>query len=221
MESATLIARDLKAQAELYCFLAGAFCSHPTEESVRSVGALTAELGIPFPADLSMRELDQEYMELFLIPGPRYVAPYESVFRDHWLLPPVLKRGSNPGETGETIKGLLMGESTLAVRAIYLQAGVLPEEDLPDHISNELCFLARLCEMEAEAPPDKARGLAEVRDRFRLEHMMKWIGDLRKKVSENDRLGYYHAVTQVVEAVFQEETTALGDGRPCPFAGVN
>jgi len=221
MQSAARIETDLKAQAELYCFLAGAFRSHPTEESVRPVGALTAELGIPFPADLSLRELDQEYMALFVIPGPRYVAPYESVFRDHWLLPPVLKRGSNPGETGETIKGLLMGESTLAVRAVYLQAGVLPQEDLPDHISNELCFLARLCEMEAEAPPDKARGLAELRDRFRLEHMMKWIGDLRKKVSENDMLGYYRAVTQLVEAVLQEETSEFGDKCPCPLGGVN
>lgn len=206
MESATLVARDLKAQAEIYSFLAGAFCSHPTEESVRTVGALAAELGVPCPVDLSLSELDREYMELFVIPGARYVAPYESVFRDHWELPPVLKRGSNPKETGETIKGLLMGKSTLAVRAIYLQAGVLPEEDLPDHISNELCFLARLCEMEAEAPPDRVRALAGLRDRFRLEHMMTWVGDLRKKVSENDRLGYYHAVIQVVEAVLQEES---------------
>jgi len=221
MEPATLVVPELKAQAELYCFLAGAFCSHPTDESVRTLGALTAELGIPFPADLTLRELDREYMELFVIPGPRYVAPYESVFRDHWELPPVLKRGSNPKETGETIKGLLMGKSTLAVRAIYLQAGVLPEEDLPDHISNELCFLARLCEMEAEASPERARALAELRDRFRLEHMMKWVGDLRKKVSENDRLGYYHAIVQVVEAVLQEETSELGDKCPCPLGGVN
>jgi TorA maturation chaperone TorD len=221
MYSATRIARELKAQAELYCFLAGAFCSHPTEESVSTLGALTAELGIPCPAGLSLSELDREYMELFVIPGPRYVAPYESVFRDHWLLPPVLKRGSNPGETGETIKGLLMGESTLAVRACYLQAGLLPEEDLPDHISNELCFLAYLCEREAQAPADQARGLAELRERFRQEHTLKWVGDLRKKVTENDRLGYYHAALQVVEAVLREEGGQAGHSCACPMSSVN
>jgi hypothetical protein len=85
------------------------------------------------------------------------------VFRDHWLLPEVLKRGSNPGETGQTIKGLLMGESTLAVRETYLRAGLLPEQDLPDHIGNELRFLAYLCAIEADAPADEARTLAQTR----------------------------------------------------------
>jgi TorA maturation chaperone TorD len=205
MHSATRIARELKAQAEIYCFLARAFCSHPTDESVRTLGALAAELGISCPGDLSLSELDREYMELFVVPGPRYVAPYESVFRDHWLLPPVLKRGSNPRETGETIKGLLMGESTLAVRAFYLEAGLWPEEDLPDHISNELRFLAHLCEKEAEAPASEARALAETRERFWREHLSKWIVELRQKVGERDRLGYYHAVLQASEAVLLEE----------------
>lgn len=221
MESAVALTRELKAQAEIFGFLAGAFCTHPTKESVGALSAIAAELGIPCPAGLSLSDLDREYMELFVLPGARYVAPYESVFRDHWLLPPVLKRGSNPRESGETIKGLLMGESTLAVRAFYLKAGLIPEEDLPDHISNELYFLSRLSEMEAEAPPASARSLADLRDRFRLEHTMRWVGDLRKKVSENDRLGYYRAVMQVVEAVLQEETTAPGDRPQCPLTGVN
>jgi TorA maturation chaperone TorD len=205
MESATLIVRELKAQAELYRVLAGALRSHPTEESVRTLGAITSELGLPCPASLSLSELDREYMELFAIPGPRYVAPYESVFRDHWLLPPMLKRGSDPRETGQTVKGLLMGESTLAVRNCYLRSGLLPEEELPDHISNELYFLAYLCEKEAEAPSGEARSLAETRERFRRDHVSKWIGELREKVKERDRLGYYSAILQVAEAVLVEE----------------
>ena len=51
----------------------------------------------PDEPGLSLDELDREYMELFVIPGPRYVAPYESVFRDRWILPAVLKRGYHPG----------------------------------------------------------------------------------------------------------------------------
>ncbi len=205
MESAALIVRELKTQAELYRFLAAALCCHPTEESVRILGAITAELGIPCPADLPLSDLDREYMEMFAIPGPRYVAPYESVFRDHWLLPPMLKRGSDPRETGQTVKGLLMGESTLAVRECYLRAGLLPKEELPDHISNELYFLAHLCEREAEAQASEARTLAEIRERFRQEHILKWIGELRQKVGERDRLGYYYAVLQAAEALLREE----------------
>jgi TorA maturation chaperone TorD len=221
MENATLVVRELKAQAGIYRFLAGALRSHPTDESVRTLGAITAEFGIPCPVDLSLSELDREYMELLAIPGPRYVAPYESVFRDHWLLPPILKRGSDPRETGQTVKGLLMGESTLAVRECYLRSGLLPEEELPDHISNELYFLAHLCEREAEAPASEARALAETREQFRRDHVSKWIGELRQKVGERDRLGYYHSVMQAVEAVLQEETSEFGDKCPCPLGGVN
>lgn len=206
MESATLAARELKAQAEIYRFLARVFGSHPDQESIRTLAGVAAELEIAFPPGLSLDELDREYMELFVIPGPRYVAPYESVFRDRWILPAVLKRGSNPGETGPTIKGLLMGESTLAVRETYLRAGLVPERDLPDHIGNELRFLAHLCATEADAPACEARALAETRERFRREHVVEWIGDLRRKVAERDGLGYYSAAAEVAEAVLREET---------------
>jgi TorA maturation chaperone TorD len=205
MESATLVARELKAQADIYGFLARVFGSHPNEESMRALPEIAAEMGIACPVDFSPSELDREYMDLFVVPGPKYVAPYESVFRDRWLLPEVLKRGSNPGETGGTIKGLLMGESTLAVRETYLRAGLLPEQDLPDHISNELRFLAHLCATEADAPASEARALAQTRERFRKEHVAKWIGDLREKVGERDRLGYYRAAVEVTEALLQEE----------------
>ena len=104
---------EAQAKARIFGFLAAVFRSHPTSDTVRALCEMAAELGVACPNGFSLSELDQEYMDLFVVPTSRYVAPYESVFRDHWLLPPVLKRGSNPGETGRTVKGLLMGESTL------------------------------------------------------------------------------------------------------------
>ena len=205
MESATLAAPELRAQADIYNFLARVFGSHPDEESMRALPEIAAEMGIACPSGFSLSELDREYMDLFVIPGPKYVAPYESVFRDQWLLPEVLKRGSNPGETGQTIKGLLMGESTLAVRETYLRAGLLPEQDLPDHIGNELRFLAHLCATEADAPAGEAHTLAQTRERFRQEHVAKWIGELREKIGERDRLGYYRAAAEVTEALLYED----------------
>jgi TorA maturation chaperone TorD len=205
MESATLAACELRAQADLYSFMARVLGSHPDEESMRALSEIAAEMEIACPSGFSLSELEREYMELFVVPGPKYVAPYESVFRDRWLLPEVLKRGSNPGETGQTIKGLLMGESTLAVRETYLQAGLLPEQDLPDHVSNELRFLAYLCAIEADAPAAEAPTLAQTRERFRQEHVAKWIGELREKVGERDRLGYYRAAAEVTEALLSED----------------
>ena len=90
MKPEVLIARELKAQADTYSLLARVFGSHPTEESMRTLAGIAAELGIACPTSLPVSELDQEYMAVFVIPGSRYVAPYESVFRDQWLLPEVL-----------------------------------------------------------------------------------------------------------------------------------
>ena len=199
---------EAQAKAKIFGFLAGVFRSHPTDDSVRALREMAAEMGVACPNGFSLSELDQEYMDLFVVPTSRYVAPYESVFRDEWPLPAGLRRGSNPAETGGTVKGLLMGESTLQVRLCYLQAGLLPEEDLPDHISNELCFLAHFYEREAGSPASKAGVIAEIRERFRQEHVAKWIGELRERVGERDRLGYYRAALEVTEAVLQEEADA-------------
>ena len=208
MQLAVDTAGEARARASIYSFLAAVFTSHPTLDSARVVGELAATLGIPHSGAPSLRELDQEYMALFVVPSPRYVAPYESVFRDQWLLPSTLRPGSNPGEAGIAIKGLVMGESTLAVRQSYLAAGLLPEEGLPDHIGNELRFLAYLWSREAEAPPREARSLADLRVRFCQEHILKWIGELRDRVVENDRLGHYRAALQIVEDVLQDEVEA-------------
>jgi TorA maturation chaperone TorD len=209
MNSAIASFGEAQAKAKIFGFLAGVFRSHPTDDSVRALREMAAELWVAFPNGFSLSELDQEYMDLFVVPTSRYVAPYESVFRDEWPLPAGLRRGSNPAETGGTVKGLLMGESTIEVRQCYLEAGLLPEEDLPDHISNELSFLAHLYAREADAPAGEARTLAELRERFRQEHVVKWIGELRERVGERDRLGYYRAALEVAEAVLQEESDAV------------
>jgi TorA maturation chaperone TorD len=205
MSSASVAAREARARAEVYGLLAGIFSSHPTQESVQALRQMADSLGIGGFEDFSLNELDREYMDLFIVPNPRYVAPYESVFRDEWPLPPVLRHGSNPGEMGTKIKGLLMGESTLQVRQAYLRAGVLPEEGLPDHIANELRFVAYLWMKESEATGDEATACAELRDEFRREHLLKWIGLLGERVAERGQLGYYRGALQVAEAMLQSD----------------
>ncbi len=194
---------EARARASTYAFLAEVFGSHPSRHTADALCALAAELNIACPSGLSVAELDQEFMELLVVPNPRYVAPYESVFRDQWLLPAVAKRGSDPSEGGPTIKGLVMGESTLAVRQCYLGAGVLPAEDLPDHIANELRFLACLCSREAEAPPGQRQALVELRADFCRQHLLQWIAQLRDKVAARERLGYYSAAVKLVETLLE------------------
>lgn len=188
------------ARARIYSFLAGVFCSAPTAESVHAVSQMALTLGIPCPEGLPLSELRREFMDLFVVPSPQYVAPYESAYRDCWVLPP----GPGKESTEQVIGSLLMGESTMQVRQAYLQAGVLPEEDLPDHIANELRFMAHLWAREAEADGE-APALADLRQRFRKEHLLQWIGQLRERVMERDHLGYYRVALQVAEVLLQED----------------
>jgi TorA maturation chaperone TorD len=205
MSSASVTASEPQAKASIYAFLAEVFSSSPTPDSVRGVRQMAEALGIPCSDEPSLSDLDREYMKLFVVPNPRYVAPYESVFCDRWLVPAAPREGAGRGASSLMIKGLVMGESTLGVRECYLEVGVLPSEGLPDHIGTELRFMAHLWACEAEKSPVEAEVLPELRAKFRNQHILKWIGQLRERVAESAHLGYYPAALQIAEAVLRDD----------------
>lgn len=192
-------------RAGIYAFLANVFASSPTRQTVQGVCDMARVLGIPCPDGLALDELEREYLELFVIPNPRYVAPYESVYRDAWPLPPA-PGGLEPAD-GQSfmVKGLLMGESTLAVQRCHEGAGVAAAEDLPDHIANELRFMAYLWTREAGQPENTGEPSAARRMRFRDEHLLEWIGQLRDRILESERLGYYPAALEISEFILRSE----------------
>ena len=192
----TVDATDARARASVYAFLASVFRSLPTEDSVRAVREMARGLEIDAPGPFALEALEREYMDLFVVPNPRYVAPYESVFRDSW---------PSPLEEGAAIRGLLMGDSSLAVRRCYLEAGVAPEDGLPDHVATELQFMAWLWAQEAERESGDVAAIAQLRSRFRTDHVAQWIADLRGRVAERDRLGFYAVALRVTEAVIESD----------------
>lgn len=189
----------------IYAFLANVLTSRPTADTVGRVRQMAEVLGIPCPDAWPIGDLEQEYVDLFVVPNPRYVAPYESVYRDAWLLPVAPDPESPFAARSRMIKGLVMGESTAAVRECYREAGLAPSEELPDHIANELRFMAYLWERETQTPQERGR-YATLRARFRDEHLLKWVGLLQARLRESERLAYYSLVLQVVETVLQDET---------------
>jgi TorA maturation chaperone TorD len=205
MQTTGISAMEAKATADVYRFLAAVLTSHPTRQSVDAVCRIATDLGIQCAGELDVTRLDREYMALFVVPNPRYVAPYESVFRDRWLLPVGAKAGVPDGAKSVMIKGLVMGESTLAVQGCYHLAGVAPKEDLPDHIANELHFMGYLWERTAESPADEAAMIVAWRTQFRDEHILRWIGQLRDRLAESDDMGYYGVVLQIAETVLQDD----------------
>jgi len=192
----TVDAAEARARADVYAFLASLFHSLPTEDYVRAFREIAGSLEIEAPGPFALKELEREYMDLFVVPNPRYVAPYESVFRDSW---------SNPVEGGAPIRGLLMGDSSLAVQRCYDEAGVAPKDELPDHIASELQFMAWLWGRQAVPESGDVAAIAELRSRFRANHMARWMADLRERVAERDRLGFYAAALRVTEAVIESD----------------
>jgi len=194
--------RTHEGRARLYGLLAEVFSSPPTEDTTQAVFQMASVLEIDCPRELPVREIAREFMDLFVVPNSRYVAPYESAYRDRWLLPEV------PGKDGTpmVMKRLLMGDSTLAVRQCFLEAGVAPTEDLPDHISNELRLLSHLWSVEAREPGGGNRRLEQLKSELRDNHLLKWVGELRSKVSAHDRSGFYSAALRVVERVLENDS---------------
>jgi len=200
---------EAEGKAALYGFLSRVLGGRPTEDGLARVAALAEALDMAPDVVPSIAELDAEYIDLFVVPGPRYVAPYESVYRDRLPLPERLRPGANPGEAGKVIKGLVMGECTMRVKALQVGAGVTPEHDLPDHIANELGFLAYLWSKDADRL-DESRA-AQMRDELCRHHLRKWLGQLRDKVKEVERLRFYGLVCDIVEAVLQHESSVTSE----------
>jgi TorA maturation chaperone TorD len=184
----------------IYGFLAGVFGSVPTAEGAHAVYQMALALGISCPDGQALDQLEREFMDLFVVPNPRYVTPYESAYRDRWLLP----LGQGKDATEQVVGRLLMGESTLAVRQCFLDAGTLPLQDLPDHIGNELRLMAHLwASEERESGGHDSR--RELRAKVRDDHLLQWIGPLRQKVSENESLGYYSTALDLAEVILKND----------------
>ena len=195
----------LEARANVYDFLATVLTSRATQGSVGAVRNMAQLLSIPCPDAWPLDELGRDYGALFVVPGPRYVAPYESVYRDAWQVRvPPDAHASASGAASKTVKGLLMGDSTLEVQRCYSEAGVLPEREIPDHVGNELRFMAYLSRRRSDAVEDDAR-LADLQAHFRDEHLLKWLDPLGDRIRESEHAGFYSLVVRIAEVVVQND----------------
>lgn len=195
---------DMTAEdrARAYDLLAVALASAPTEASMGALLDLAQALDVHCPHDLPLEKVRREFMDLLVVPSQRYVAPYESAFRDDRL---PRAHGTGPRSAG----GLLMGDATLAVRQAFWDAGVLPERDLPDHIANELRLVGHLWHVEACGEPEHAVEAARQRWRFVDEHPRLWIGELAGKIAERSSTGFYRAVIEVAQALLNAESALV------------
>lgn len=147
----------------------------------------SVRLGDAFAAD-RLEDLLVDYTRLFLGPVDAPAKPYGCV----WL-------GS-----GST----LMQDSTMAVLALYEEAGFgLTEDfrDLPDHVAAELEFLYLLLHRENGDPPgaDEARRL---KARFLDEHLGRWADPFTEAVETHARTRFYRELAVLTRRFLAAET---------------
>lgn len=206
----------------VYALLAGAFSSPPAAESLAAwrellaqeataallgeapARALAAALEKLEGASDALRDSEQEFMNLFKVPGGQYLAPYESVYRDTRDI------------EGQQVSGLLMGQSAIDVQKWYRLAAVeiSPDQrELPDHIGLELGFLAHLCDKEQQfaAARDRARQVraGQMQRDFLAAHPAAWIGPLRDRLYEKSADCYLRTMADLAVEFLGRDLAAL------------
>jgi TorA maturation chaperone TorD len=146
----------------------------------------------------------QEFMDLFKVPGGKYIPLYESVFRDTREL------------DGQQVAGLLMGQSAVDVQKWYRLAAIEFTDDckeLPDHFGVELAYVAHLCGKEQEfvTSGDTARLVRarEMQRDFLAAHVCLWVDTLRDRVASRSKNPFYRAVCELVVALAHRDLETL------------
>lgn len=189
-------------RSHLYRLLARVFGAEPGPEvlAVTRVPAFTglvAALGVPmdaaYRADGTVEDLAIEYTRLFLGPGP-HITPTESA-----------QRGD----------GSLWGPETVEVRRLLGEAGFdLAWQELPDHITVELDFLAHLTAIEANAWERGDRILArrsrEWQEAFLSRHLGAWVDGFCARVRAAEvRSPFYATFIAILQAFMESERTFI------------
>ena len=136
-----------------------------------------------------------DYTRLFLGPNHIIAKPYGSI----WL------EGQNT----------VMGDSTVAVEALYQEGGFDMSEyfrEVPDHIAVELEFLYLMIYRENEAQhngePQALQAKAALRKRFLAEHVGRWIGPFTSAVIAGAQSAFYRDLAELTLAFVELEKKA-------------
>jgi len=129
--------------------------------------------------------LQVEYTRLFIGPFHLPAPPYESLY---WV----------------ESQGMVMGEPTLAVRAMYRGEGLDLSgsvHDLPDHIIAELEFMSYLAGQEAlrwEREPEGVRSCLMKQDAFLSAHLAKWTPLFTRAVVRETNEEFYRLLARLL-----------------------
>lgn len=197
-----------------YSFLSSVFNSAPKEKhlsllsdtDVRDMFQQLSPESIPYfelPGNLEF--IRQDFNDLFMVPGEKYVTPYESVYVDELR------------SEGSSNKKLLMGPSTMNVKKFYEKAGFKLSEkniELPDFAGVEIQFVAELLKAERihleNGESGEATAVKNLRQEFLKSHLGRWIEPLCNKIFENAESDFYKGIALFTKRIILQDIDDLG-----------
>ncbi len=211
------------ARSQVYGLLARLFRAEPSGEFLarlrdpETTGFLS-ELGLSFgpdfhdlPLEELIEDLALEYTQLFLGPGP-YLSPHESVH----------------AQWGDGRDGEHWGPQTVKVKAFIEAAGLSYADsfhEMPDHISAEFEFMAKLAAYEAEhwraGHEEDALGTLRIQRRFFDEHLNQWVPGFCQKVRERRESDFYARAAELAQAVLAFEDGLMAESLGRASGGAN
>jgi putative dimethyl sulfoxide reductase chaperone len=209
-----------EARSAVYGFFSQAFLRGPSPQFLQALisDAGAAHLGDVFPDAAYQQELAQvrldaregrltlegallDFEALFRVPGPRYLSPYESVYRSQTA-------GG---------RGCLCGPEALAVEKFYLREGLTPTggfTELPDQVGVEMEFMAILCRKAGEAMNSGERGAVQeyhrLQDRFFTEHLGAWASLLARRLASEAQTSLYRFLGNFLDLFLELEENLHG-----------
>jgi len=184
----------------LYSFLSSVFNYPPDVEKLKMfddpdvkevVVSLFPSSEVIFRWKENSDRLKLDFNELFMVPGSRYLKPYESVYLE------------SPRPDGAPGSGLLMGQLALDVKKHYDRAGfkISPyTKELPDYIGVELEFMASLTKLENQMrnEQDDFSSVVKLQKEFLEEHLSRWIPMLVEGIKKNSETNFYIGVANIL-----------------------
>ncbi len=146
----------------------------------------------PLSVEELLREIEDEYVRLFLGPGEAEVLPYQSAYEGR----PVY------GETTLRLRGIL-ADSGLRVSR---RAGVGE-----DHIGVELRFMAHLCEgaFSSLARGENVVESLEMQKKFLEENMLPWVDKLCEDLLRSGTAEFFGGLARVTRGFLREDRALL------------
>jgi TorA maturation chaperone TorD len=202
----TAVARSPESQqrAEAYWFLASLFASPPASDQLARLAGLDVSPAGPAEEILATVRGDGSPDEL----ADRLALEHTRLFGG-------VREGYGPPPPYESLwrEGRMMGESTIAALRAYGEAGFLPDGRWgpPDHLAEELRFVAALANGEGEAQgagrQDEALWARKRQTDFVERHLMNWVPDYCRALESQAKEPLYQALARITVE------TVAGDAR--------